>query len=314
MHKLAIVIPYYKIDYFEETLKSIAGQTDKDFVLYIGNDKSVNDPLPLIEKYLLEDQYQYFDYQENYGGKNLLLQWERILENVNEEWFQILGDDDFISQDFVEEFSKHYKNITSEINVVKVKNITCDAEGSRLTNESYFENLASGTYNMLNVLLHKFRGHTNSSLSEHIFRTKKYREIGFKHYPLAWHSDDMFLLQMSNLKNFYFINSTCVYIRIFSESITGGSRYSDLKRKASELFFMDFSTYMNRENIPWYYRKIFLKSLRKEKENIGMENLKYIYYENGFRGRLYYMIYQLKLFCKCLLPKRVISKIQGEKI
>lgn len=47
--KLAIVIPYYKIDYFEETIKSVAQQTDRNFMLYIGNDKSPDNPLPVIE-------------------------------------------------------------------------------------------------------------------------------------------------------------------------------------------------------------------------------------------------------------------------
>ena len=88
-NKLAIVIPYYKIDFFEEVLKSIASQTDKRFTLYIGNDASPDNPLQLIEKYFPEGNYHYFDYQENLGGKNLAMQWERILENVKEEWFQI---------------------------------------------------------------------------------------------------------------------------------------------------------------------------------------------------------------------------------
>jgi hypothetical protein len=37
---LAIVIPYYKIRFFEATLQSVAIQTDKRFKVYIGNDAS----------------------------------------------------------------------------------------------------------------------------------------------------------------------------------------------------------------------------------------------------------------------------------
>ena len=51
MNQLAIIIPYYKIDFFEETLQSVAAQTNKNFTLYIGNDASPNSPLPLIQKY-----------------------------------------------------------------------------------------------------------------------------------------------------------------------------------------------------------------------------------------------------------------------
>src|SRR5690606_12290872 len=102
MNKLAIVVPYYKIDFFEKTLVSIANQTDKRFKLYIGNDASPNDPQCLINQYLSEVNYEYYDYKDNVGGKSLVNQWERILENVEEEWFQILGDDDTISPNFVE--------------------------------------------------------------------------------------------------------------------------------------------------------------------------------------------------------------------
>lgn len=132
--KLAIVIPYYKIDYFEETIKSVAQQTDRNFMLYIGNDKSPDNPLPVIERYLRKDQYQYFEYEENYGGKDLVLQWERILDNVNEEWFQVLGDDDFIDSNFVEEFHRHCNKLSTNVNVIKVKNITCNADGNRIMN------------------------------------------------------------------------------------------------------------------------------------------------------------------------------------
>ena len=48
---LAIVIPYYKIIFFEKTLESLAKQTDKRFHVYIGDDGSPNAPLELLKKY-----------------------------------------------------------------------------------------------------------------------------------------------------------------------------------------------------------------------------------------------------------------------
>lgn len=60
---LAIVIPYYKPDFFEETLQSVAAQTDKRFTLYIGNDASAHDPLPLIQKYFPDGKYQHITHQ-----------------------------------------------------------------------------------------------------------------------------------------------------------------------------------------------------------------------------------------------------------
>jgi glycosyltransferase involved in cell wall biosynthesis len=129
-HKLAIIIPYYKIDFFEETIKSVAKQSNKNFTLYIGNDASPNDPLPIIQKYFKSSDYHYFDYKKNIGGQNLALQWERILENVQEEWFQILGDDDMISKNFTE----FYKNLPlvedKEISVIKFSHQWIDEKSS----------------------------------------------------------------------------------------------------------------------------------------------------------------------------------------
>ena len=59
MSILAIVIPYYKINYFEETLKSLSNQTDKRFKVYIGNDASENDPIEIIEKYSVKLNLDY---------------------------------------------------------------------------------------------------------------------------------------------------------------------------------------------------------------------------------------------------------------
>ena len=48
---LAIVIPYYKKTFFRETMESIAAQTCKDFVLYIGDDASPENPKEILEEY-----------------------------------------------------------------------------------------------------------------------------------------------------------------------------------------------------------------------------------------------------------------------
>ena len=46
---LAIVIPYFKLTFFEETLQSLANQTDQRFKVYIGDDASLENPSDLLE-------------------------------------------------------------------------------------------------------------------------------------------------------------------------------------------------------------------------------------------------------------------------
>ena len=89
---LAIIIPYYKIRFFEETLKSLENQTDMRFKVYIFNDNSPENPEKLIEKFKNSFYFEYFKFNENLGGKSLVKHWHRCLEKINESTaFSISG-------------------------------------------------------------------------------------------------------------------------------------------------------------------------------------------------------------------------------
>lgn len=233
MSKLAIIIPFYKIDFFEETLKSVAAQTNKNFTLYIGNDASPNNPLPLIDTYLKKADYQYFDYEDNLGGKNLALQWERILENVNEDWFQILGDDDTISDNFVEEF---YKNLPladqQNTNVLKFSQCFINETGERTNEFTHYPKTSSSR----SIWRSKYVEKNRSSLSEHIFRTKTYRKYKFKPFPLAWYSDDLAVLEFSEAREIIFINEAKVYVRMSAVNISSLTDNEQEKERAKQQY------------------------------------------------------------------------------
>lgn len=231
-NKLAIVIPYYKIDFFEETIKSVASQKDKNFSLYIGNDNSPDDPLPIIKKYLKDDEYKYFYYEENLGGKNLALQWERILENITEEWFQILGDDDVIPGDFVEKAQKSIAEAENKkISVIKFSHQWIDDHNQVIQKFNYPFKIIKST----DFFLKKYNDEIKSSLSENIFKTSVYKIHKFEKLPLAWGTDDFAILTISNFKEILYINETIVNVRVFSNSISGSSDLALEKRKASLL-------------------------------------------------------------------------------
>ena len=63
---IAIVVPYFKITFFEETLFSLANQSNKNFKVYIGNDASPDDPAELIDKYSSKINLKYQIYKENF--------------------------------------------------------------------------------------------------------------------------------------------------------------------------------------------------------------------------------------------------------
>lgn len=57
---LAIVIPYYKLTFFDETLQSRVNQKDQRFKVYIGDDASPEDWTVLLEKYKAPFYYHQF--------------------------------------------------------------------------------------------------------------------------------------------------------------------------------------------------------------------------------------------------------------
>jgi len=234
---LAIVIPYFKFTFFEATLDSLSKQTDQRFKVYIGDDASSENPATLLEKYKGKFDVVYHRFETNLGGTSLTKQWERCIAlSSDEDWIMILGDDDVLGENVVEEFYSNLPEVEVEgINVVrfatksidKVKNAT-----SRVFQNPKFEKATDFYYR-------RYLGLVRSSLSEHIFRKDNYVKYGFQNYPLAWHSDDYAWIDFSDDKPILAINEALVFITVSSESLTGSTTNLLQKNYAESLFFLD---------------------------------------------------------------------------
>lgn len=232
---LAIVIPYYNFQFFEQTLKSLESQSDKRFNVYIGNDASPNSPESLIEKYSSVISIVYKKFETNLGQASLVQHWNRCIEMVREEiWVQILGDDDVLSENCIAEFYLAIESIEKEeLNLIRFASQKIDAKGvlqSDVFQHPQYE-FETASY------LRYFYKETRSSLSEHVFRTTAYQQNGFQDFPLAWFSDTMAWLDFAEGKPIYTINNTTVFIRSSAVSITGKRDNMSLKYKAAYLFY-----------------------------------------------------------------------------
>lgn len=288
-NKLAIIIPYYKIDFFEKAIQSLIAQTNKNFVLYIGNDASPDDPAYIIDTYLDPGKYHYFNYSANLGGKNLALQWERILENVKENWFLILGDDDMISENFVDEFYHHLSTIEeNNINVIKYSQALIDEKDNILTSFTKYNTIESA----VNLWLQKiYEGH-RSSLSEHIFRKRAYQKYKFKEFPLAWHSDDLAVLEFSDFGSVYCINRAKTFVRISSSSISGdieNKAFQEQKTEAKYQFFgYLINTYFNKFNSETLQKliNVHLHFCWQNKKRLNIDLYRLYYHLKSYRQLL----------------------------
>jgi len=228
---LAIVIPYYKIIYFEETLKSLASQTDKRFKVYIGDDASPEDCSRLLDKYKDKFNFKYKRFDNNLGSISLVKQWERCIELIGkEEWIMILGDDDVLEKKVIKSFYESLLDIDkNKISVVRFATCKINEKGKCTSNVYHHPKIEIAT-DML------FRD-TRSSLSEYIFNRKQMKSIGFKDFPLGWYSDILGVLEFSNFQNIFTINNAIVDIRISNLSISGNQNNLKLKSKSKFEFY-----------------------------------------------------------------------------
>ncbi|MDB5013417.1 MAG: hypothetical protein JWQ25_1619 [Daejeonella sp.] len=226
MIKLAIVIPYFKLKYFEESLLSIKNQTDKRFKLYIGNDNSPESPIQAINDIFPSREnitYKHFDF--NLGSLSLTRHWERCINLSSEEYVWLFSDDDIMPQDAVERF---YKLIESSveadlfrfnINIINELGIPIFPVSEHPIHET-----------AISFLTRRLNGDVISSACEYIFSREVYsNNKGFVEFPLAWASDDATWLNYSNKLGIFLIPGKCVSWRMGGNNIS--SKINNYKRK-----------------------------------------------------------------------------------
>ncbi|MFL9834766.1 glycosyltransferase family 2 protein [Chryseobacterium terrae] len=296
MNKLAFVIPYYKIDFFEETLQSLEEQTNKNFSVYIGNDNSPNDPIDIIEKYSsLNITYKAFE--TNLGTKDLEGQWIRCIDlSKDEEWICILGDDDCPKKNFVEEFYKTLPVVDEKnINVIKTAITSIDANsklrGADLIHPEYDTSI--------NTFWRDRNNQTHTSISENIFRRSSYEKIGFRGFPLAWGTPLVAWIDYSEGGLIYGLNSTQMCVRSSTINLTRVDSFKDQKQVGEAMVYeIIFSDYHDKFSDP--QRLFLIKKYHavlhyyQLKNKLSSSIFKLYSKYGGIKGQLFYILRELK--------------------
>lgn len=272
---LAIVIPYYKIIFFEKTLESLAQQTNKRFRVYIGDDASPDSPAELLEKYKRKFNFTYQKFEKNLGSISLTKQWERCIEMMqDEEWLMILGDDDVLGENVVETFYKNLSEIEKKAHVVRFSSVLINEKDEPISQEYHHPQLE----NAIESYCRKLRGESRSSLSEYIFRKENYNKFGFKNYALAWSTDDRAVIDFTDNTEVFSLNGALVSVRMSPLNISSNSKDKNLKQKAildstRELIF-DHKVNMSKEQLKYfiqiYEHQIFYNNIATAKDYLNI--------------------------------------------
>lgn len=297
---IAIIIPYYKITFFEKTLESLALQTDKRFTVYIGDDASPEKPTEFLEKFKDQIDVVYHRFENNLGGTNLVDQWSRCVAlSKNEKWLMLLGDDDFLDTNAIEEFYNYInKNKAIEIDLLRFKlKIINHLESIQDNNFEY--NTIENSERLLQRMLAK---EETITASEFIFSRRVYNSNGgFINFPLAWFSDYATWLQFGLKSNIHNIENAAVYWRLSGINISSQFKsVKQIKLKLQSLFL--FINYMDTN----------FKVNKRTKEKYIFEHLNYLFYEIKFVDIIKLLAPESIKFRLKFVP--IITKFMGQRI
>jgi len=296
MKKLAFVIPYYKINFFEETLISLDQQTNKNFNVYIGNDKSPDDPSDIVNKYPnLNITYKAFE--NNLGTKDLEGQWIRCIDlSKDEEWICILGDDDCPKKNFVEEFYNVLPTVDEKgINVIKAAITSIDTysklRGADLIHPEFDTSI--------NTFWRDRNNQTHTSISENIFRRCSYEKFGFRGFPLAWGTPLIAWMDYTEGGIIYGMNKTQMSVRSSEINLTRVNSYRDQKDVGEAMVYeIVFADYYDKftESQRLYLLKKYHAVLHYYKlKNKLPSSIWHLYGKyGGTKGKLFYILREFK--------------------
>lgn len=275
---LAIIIPYYKHKFFEATLQSLANQTDKSFKVYIGDDASTENPAALLEKFKGKFDFIYQRFENNLGSTSLTKQWERCISlSKNEEWIIVLGDDDVLGNNVVEEFYLFLsKNVRYKTDLIRFQLQVIDDNNQIILSKKTLPVFESSMELLMKIL----NGMEVITASEFIFSKRVYKENnGFVEFPLGWFSDYATWLLFGKKNGIYSINTEVISWRLSKLNISSKSlEYCQLKSKVKSLF-------------------LFVVFIQKEFKIEKTQQNKYmlLYLNNILEGSKYFQIFAIIL-------------------
>ena len=106
MHtKFSFILPAWKGRYLREAIRSILGQSYRDFELIVVDDCSP-EPLKEIVGEFQDTRVEYYRNEHNIGGKDLVAQWNHCLQYAHGDYVILATDDDLYEPRFLEEMAR----------------------------------------------------------------------------------------------------------------------------------------------------------------------------------------------------------------
>lgn len=216
--KLAIIIPAYKANFFEQALSSIANQTNRNFCVYIGDDCSPDNLEEIVNKFRNSIKIIYHKYDKNLGNSNLVLHWNRCISmSTIEEWIWLFSDDDLMAPDCVEKFYKTLLKQEKCHDIFHFDTKIIDENNKIIRNPKQFPNVIDS----YSFYRERLNGVLKSFVIEYVVRKSHLMaKGGIQEFDLAWCSDDATWIKVSFDRGIFTIEDTFVFWRSSMYNIT----------------------------------------------------------------------------------------------
>ena len=298
LNQLAIVIPAFKLAFFEQTLNSIFSQTNHNFTLYIGDDNSPEDLYSVIKKYESFSNLVYKKFLENLGQTSVVQHWERCVKMTNgEEWIWLFSDDDIMSDDCVDLFLKKVHALNTSHDVYRFNCSIINEGGKKIVEKSNYPETQSSFDFLCSRLVFKDHSYiVNCVFSRFIFN----KHNGFVDFKAAWAADDATWILYAQEKKIFTLTDGEVKWRQSNINISGNTDdHNNRKKKydGTEQYIQWIYKWAQRNNVQIEETLVinwFLKMLSA----IGYNNVAWMYFKSkAFRNRFWKGNYAYQLKC-----------------
>ena len=232
MHtKFSFILPAWKGRYLREAIRSILGQSYRDFELIVVDDCSP-EPLKEIVGEFQDTRVEYYRNEHNIGGKDLVAQWNHCLQYAHGDYVILATDDDLYEPRFLEEMARLI-DLYPEVDLLRSRIMQITDDGTILGMDGYYkerETFAEFVYNTMHGM--------KSGIPQYVFRRTALVEAGgFVSFPKAWAADDASAIRMAR-NGMAFSNRVFVNFRLSSGiNITSDQSIMPIKTKAMLMYY-----------------------------------------------------------------------------
>ncbi|MCX6717235.1 MAG: glycosyltransferase [Candidatus Taylorbacteria bacterium] len=224
--RFSILIPIIKGKFLPIAIESILKQSFSDWELILYNDCSWDDIEKITDKYR-SNKVKYFKGKKNLGAKDPSRTWNKILTLAKGDYVCLLGDDDFLSENYLEEVGKlvlRYPEIVlfrTRLKRVNEKNEIIFT-GSTLPEHETWDQM----------MYQRNKKNRVQSTCEFILKRDKLLEVGgYPSFPRACGSDDAVCLLMAEKDGIVSTNKTFGFWRKSSLNISDNDSEKINKQK-----------------------------------------------------------------------------------